>query len=186
LSNLRANIAPDMSPIFTANRPPKPQQSSAPGSSTSSASVQRLVGHPFTAQSVARGVVSQPTGKAGACVGLAQHIDQKLAELVNTTGQRLGARPINRISREEFRIVMLNHIGARAGGNDYWIVMLAQHVQGVAGHGPRVVPEAAVEGGLAAAGQPIRDGDRHSQALQHLGNRQTNVRCQGFDNACSE
>ena len=81
---------------------------------------------------------------------------------------------------------MLDHIGARAGGDDHRDVVLAEDVQSVAGHSTRVVPKAAIEGRLAAAGQPSRDGERHAQALQHLRNRQSNIRRQGLNNASGE
>ena len=102
---LSATIATDVSAFLTAKVPPKPQHSSARGSSTSSSprtASQQPRGpvadaeHP---QRVAGGVVGHAVREVRADVGHAEHVDEELAQLVGPRGgpldrgdQRAGRR----------------------------------------------------------------------------------------------
>ena len=89
---LSATIATEVSAFFSANVPPKPQHSSAPGSSTSVEPAHareqpaRPVAHAEQPQRVAGRVVGHPVREVGADVGHPEHVDQELATARRTCG----------------------------------------------------------------------------------------------------
>ena len=78
---------------------------------------------------------------------------------------------------------MDHHVAARAGRHHHRIVAGAEHVDGVAREGPRLVVVAGVEGGLAATGLPGGNGHGDAGALEHADDGFARARVEAIDQA---
>ena len=169
LSASRAEI----SPYFTENAPPKPQQVSRLGhlleheAGNPGQQLARLALDAHLAQPRAAVVVGhRPGERAGHAVEL-EHAGQELRELVGARGERLRARLHRRVAGEQLLVVRADHAAARAGGRDE-VVAALELADDLARDRDRVAAVAGVVGGLAAAGLGGRHVDLGPAGFEQL------------------
>ena len=129
---LSASIAVEVSAFFSANVPPNPQHSSAPGNSTRSMPAdrpqqpQRLVADPQHPQRVAGRVVGDAVRVGRADVGHPEHVDQQLGQLVRLRGDR--GRPVGQgvvaVRPGHRRVLVPDRPDARPGRRHHHVVRL--------------------------------------------------------------
>src|SRR5512133_1298311 len=95
-----------------------------------------------------------------------QHIHEELGQLVDSCAEGLDLGLV-RLAVEQLGIVDLHHARAAAGGQDHGQVLGEQGHLG-AGHVPGLLPIAAVEGRLAAAGLALGVDHLHAGPAQEL------------------
>ena len=142
----RFNRLPVHSLSFTANRPPKPQHVSASGSgqlggpSIFSSRASGCRAHAKAAQAVTGGLI---VSRSPECAPHrdAQHIDDKLRQLVGAGGER--ARRVGRTRTSSFKQVrrlMDHHVAARARWHHHRHVVVAEDVDDLLRHRAGVIP----------------------------------------------
>ena len=168
LRTLSAPMAAETSAFLTAKVPPKPQHSSAPGSSRSSrpstASQQPAgpVAEAAAPQPVTGGVVGDPVREVCADVGHPEDVDQELGQLVGDAGAPAPRRGPARL--EPSRVLLAHHGGAGPDGARRRRIRRRPRRSGGQRHG--LVPVAGVEVHLAAARLRGRGSPPRSRAAQ--------------------
>ena len=107
---------------------------------------------------------------------VAQHIDQEVGEFVGPRREGRGLSLVRRVRGEQGRVVVLDHAGAGAGGNDYRPVVREQ-CQLLSGNLARLVGKSAGVGRLTATGLSFREMDPDAFVLEqgdgvHAGTRE--------------
>src|SRR5262249_39101841 len=100
-------------------------------------------------------------------------------------GEALGALPRPRIIVKQFREMMRDHRGARAGGYHNRLAAF-EHVQEIPRHLASLVAIAGVEGGLAAAGLRFGKIQLETEAFEHPAYGHADLRKELVDRAGDE
>ena len=178
LRTLSASIADEVSAFLMENVPPKPQHSSAPGSSTRSMPCDLpqqpdgLVADPQHPQRVAGRVVGDPVRVVGADVGHAEHIHQQFGQLVGAAGQ--GGGPLRQGGvadpAGDHRLLMPDRADARPGRGDGHVERRGlEHLDVVPDHRHRLLEVAGVHVHLPAADLVGREDHLVAEAFQQQG-----------------
>ena len=162
--SLSASIAADMSAFLTANVPPKPQHSSASGSSTSSSprtareQPQRPVAHVQQPGRVAGGVIGHRVREGRAHVLHPEPVHEELAQLDHARHERpdLALQPVVAGQAGDVRVLLAHHAHAGGGRRDHHLGVAERvHEAPHQRHGLELV--AAVGVHLPAAGLLLRE-----------------------------
>jgi len=147
----------------------------------------RLVVDAQSAREMAGWMVGQCAVPVCACVNDIQNIHQILGEFECPFCQCLRAGQPVWVVREEFRIIVADHMRARAGGGEHISGQAFEHVDHVLGYLARIRTEAGVELRLSAAGLGSGEVHVHTQALENADDGLSSFGVERIDQAgCEE
>ena len=123
--------------------------------------------------------------QARAQVANAEAIDEEFAEFPGDAGGLAGALLPDGVIGEELWIVVAQHGCAAAGRRDDHFGV-CEGAQKLAPDAARIVMEAGIEAGLAAAGLRLREAHVKAQVLKHLDDGDAAARVKRIDDAGHE
>ncbi len=132
-----------------------------------------LLGYAQFARGMAGRVISDLVRKLRAHLVDSRHAHQELGKLMHPFSQRQRLAP--HLAREQLGIELLHHGRARTRRTDH-VLIAAEDPQESFGAGSGIIPMAAVERGLAAAGLIFGEYNLASGATEHRGRVEPNLR----------